>query len=110
LGWELHHPIEMQNTIFDLLMEAGKEFDGIRPFGIRAMGTMAAGEILPAEQAFDQPSSFSRIVSEAGTRGRPGIVMISPQITTTKPAPPTGAPRAPAGEARSARRAGSDRS
>ena len=23
LGWELHHPIEMQNYIFDLLMEAG---------------------------------------------------------------------------------------
>ena len=40
LGWELHHPIEMQNTIFDLVMEAGREF-GIRPFGIRAMMSMA---------------------------------------------------------------------
>jgi dimethylglycine dehydrogenase len=40
LGWELHHPIEMQNTIFDLLMDAGREF-GIRPFGIRAMMSMA---------------------------------------------------------------------
>lgn len=40
LGWELHHPIEMQNTIFDLLMAAGREF-GIRPFGIRAMTAMA---------------------------------------------------------------------
>ncbi|MEO9873750.1 MAG: aminomethyltransferase family protein, partial [Anderseniella sp.] len=40
LGWELHHPIEMQNLIFDLVMEAGEEF-GIKPFGIRAMGTMA---------------------------------------------------------------------
>ena len=30
----------MQNTIFDLLMEAGKEF-GIRPFGIRAMLALA---------------------------------------------------------------------
>ncbi|MDQ0324478.1 dimethylglycine dehydrogenase [Rhodopseudomonas julia] len=39
LGWELHHPIEMQNTIFDLLMQAGEEF-GIKPFGIRAMDTM----------------------------------------------------------------------
>jgi dimethylglycine dehydrogenase len=39
LGWELHHPIEMQNTIFDLVMEAGAEF-GIRPFGIRAMDCM----------------------------------------------------------------------
>jgi dimethylglycine dehydrogenase len=39
LGWELHHPIEMQNTIFDLLMEAGREF-GIRPFGIRSMDSL----------------------------------------------------------------------
>jgi dimethylglycine dehydrogenase len=40
LGWELHHRIEVQNTIFDLVMEAGKEF-GIKPFGIRAMTAMA---------------------------------------------------------------------
>jgi dimethylglycine dehydrogenase len=40
LGWELHHPIETQNTIFDLLFEAGKEF-GVKPFGIRAMLALA---------------------------------------------------------------------
>ncbi len=40
LGWELHHPIEQQNAIFDALMEAGVEF-GIKPFGIRAMTAMA---------------------------------------------------------------------
>jgi len=39
LGWELHHPIEMQNTIFDLLFEAGAEFD-LKPFGIRAMDSL----------------------------------------------------------------------
>ncbi len=39
LGWELHHPIEMQNTIFDLVMEAGQEFD-LKPFGIRAMDSL----------------------------------------------------------------------
>lgn len=39
LGWELHHPIEMQNTIFDLVMDAGRPF-GIKPFGIRAMDSM----------------------------------------------------------------------
>ncbi len=39
LGWELHHPIEMQNTIFDLLLEAGRAFD-LKPFGIRAMDSM----------------------------------------------------------------------
>jgi len=36
LGYELHHPIEMQNYIFDKLMEAGKAA-GIRPYGIKAM-------------------------------------------------------------------------
>ena len=40
LGWELHHPIEQQNYIFDQIMAAGAEF-GIKPFGIRAMTAMA---------------------------------------------------------------------
>jgi dimethylglycine dehydrogenase len=40
LGYELHHPIEMQNTIFDLLMQAGKPH-GIRLYGIKAMLSMA---------------------------------------------------------------------
>jgi dimethylglycine dehydrogenase len=40
LGWELHHPIEQQNYIFDAVMAAGQEY-GIRPFGIRAMLSMA---------------------------------------------------------------------
>jgi dimethylglycine dehydrogenase len=39
LGYELHHPIEMQNAIFDALMEAGAPF-GIKPFGIRAMDSL----------------------------------------------------------------------
>jgi dimethylglycine dehydrogenase len=39
LGYELHHPIEMQNTIFDALMEAGAPF-GVKPFGIRAMDSL----------------------------------------------------------------------
>jgi dimethylglycine dehydrogenase len=39
LGYELHHPIEMQNYVFDALMEAGAPF-GIKPFGIRAMDSM----------------------------------------------------------------------
>lgn len=40
LGWEFHHPIEQQVALFDLLMEAGKEF-GIRPYGIKAMSSMS---------------------------------------------------------------------
>ena len=39
LGYELHHPIEMQNAIFDALMEAGAPF-GLKPFGIRAMDSL----------------------------------------------------------------------
>ena len=39
LGYELHHPIEMQNYIFDALMAAGAPF-GIKPFGIRAMDSL----------------------------------------------------------------------
>ncbi len=39
LGFEIHHPIEMQNYIFDKLMAAGADF-GIKPFGIRAMDSL----------------------------------------------------------------------
>ena len=39
LGWELHHPIEMQNYIFDLLFRTGKPFD-LKPFGIKAMDSL----------------------------------------------------------------------
>ena len=39
LGFEVHHPIEMQNYIFDRLMAAGAPM-GIKPFGIRAMDSL----------------------------------------------------------------------
>ncbi len=39
LGWEIHHPMEMQNHIFDTLMEAGRDL-GLKPFGIRAMDAL----------------------------------------------------------------------
>ncbi len=35
LGWELHHPMEMQNHLFDALMAAGAPH-GLRPVGARA--------------------------------------------------------------------------
>jgi dimethylglycine dehydrogenase len=35
LGWELHHPIEMQNHLFDLLEQAGREH-GLALVGARA--------------------------------------------------------------------------
>ena len=40
LGWEFHHPIEQQNALFDLLMDAGKPL-GIRPYGIKAMSSLS---------------------------------------------------------------------
>lgn len=35
LGWELHHPMEMQNYLWDLLMGAGAKH-GLKPVGARA--------------------------------------------------------------------------
>ena len=39
LGWEIHSPIEVQNHIFDALMDAGQDL-GLKPFGIRAMDSL----------------------------------------------------------------------
>ena len=39
LGWELHHPIEYQNHLYDAIMDAGAEFD-IGLVGMRAMDSM----------------------------------------------------------------------
>jgi dimethylglycine dehydrogenase len=55
LGWELHHPIEMQNYIFDELIKAGAEFD-IKPFGIRAMDCMRLEKsyrLIPREMSIE---------------------------------------------------------
>jgi dimethylglycine dehydrogenase len=68
LGWEIHHPIEMQNYIFDTLMEAGAEFD-IKPFGIRAMTSMAlekSYKLIPRELSVEYSayeSGLDRFIS-----------------------------------------------
>jgi dimethylglycine dehydrogenase len=68
LGWEIHHPIEMQNYIFDLLMDAGAEFE-IKPFGIRAMTSMAlekSYKLIPRELSVEYSayeSGLDRFVS-----------------------------------------------
>ena len=68
LGWEIHHPIEMQNYIFDRLMEAGAEFE-IKPFGIRAMTSMAlekSYKLIPRELSVEYAafeSGLDRFVS-----------------------------------------------
>src|SRR5262249_999694 len=39
LGWELHHPIEHQNALFDALTEAGHAY-GLAVVGARAVGSL----------------------------------------------------------------------
>jgi len=81
LGWELHHPIEMQNTIFDLIMDAGQEFD-IRPFGIRAMDSMRLEKsyrLIPRELSIEYSaleSGLDRFVhpNKGDFIGRDGLV------------------------------------
>ncbi len=68
LGWELHHPIEMQNYLFDLLFEAGAEFD-LKPFGIKAMDSMRlekSYKLIPREMSIEYSaleSGLSRFIS-----------------------------------------------
>jgi dimethylglycine dehydrogenase len=68
LGWEIHHPIEMQNYIFDKLMEAGAEFE-IKPFGIKAMTLMAlekSYKLIPRELSVEYnafESGLDRFIS-----------------------------------------------
>ena len=63
LGWEFHHPIEMQTYIFDKLMEAGAEF-GIKPFGIRAMLSMSVEKsyrLIPREMSIEYNANESAL-------------------------------------------------
>jgi dimethylglycine dehydrogenase len=81
LGWEIHHPIEMQNYIFDTLMAAGAEFQ-IKPFGIRAMTAMAlekSYKLIPRELSIEYnalESGLDRFVSmkKPAYKGRDGIM------------------------------------
>lgn len=55
LGWEFHVPVEQQVRLFDLLMAAGKEF-GIRPYGIKAMSSLAVEKsyrLIPRELSIE---------------------------------------------------------
>lgn len=63
LGWELHHPIEMQNYIFDEVMKAGEEFN-IKPFGIRAMDSMRLEKsyrLIPREMSIEYSAMESAL-------------------------------------------------
>ncbi len=80
LGWELHHPIEYQNHIFDTLFIKGKDLN-IKPFGIRAMDTLRLeksyrlpGKELSIEYAALE-SGLDRFISEnkGDFKGRNGL-------------------------------------
>ncbi len=81
LGWEIHHPIEMQNYIFDKLMAAGAAHN-IKPFGIRAMTAMAiekSYKLIPRELSIEYAaleSGLNRFVSfkKPAFHGREGLL------------------------------------
>jgi len=71
LGWELHHPIEKMEALYDSLMEAGVEY-GIANFGTYAMnslrmekaykgwGSELTTEITPIEAGLERFVDFSK--------------------------------------------------
>ena len=71
LGWELHHPIEMQNHLFDQLMAAGEKH-GLKLVGgraqnwlrqeksYRAFGTELGRDATPLEAALDRFVDLSK--------------------------------------------------
>ena len=81
LGWEIHHPIEMQSYIFDKLMAAGAVHN-IKPFGIRAMTAMAiekSYKLIPRELSIEYAaleSGLDRFVSfkKPAFHGREGLL------------------------------------
>ncbi len=71
LGWELHHPIEMQNYLFDLLLAAGEKH-GLKLVGgraqnwlrqeksYRAFGTELGRDATPLEAGLDRFVDLSK--------------------------------------------------
>ncbi|QFU07719.1 4-methylaminobutanoate oxidase (formaldehyde-forming) [Rhodobacteraceae bacterium THAF1] len=71
LGWELHHPVEMQNHLFDRLMEVGEKH-GLQPVGVRAQnwlrqeksyrafGTELGRDATPLEAGLDRFVDMSK--------------------------------------------------
>ncbi|UWQ22254.1 FAD-dependent oxidoreductase [Jannaschia sp. W003] len=93
LGWELHHPIEMQNYLFDRLMEAGERHD-LRLVGARAQnwlrqeksyrafGTELGRDATPLEAGLDRFVDLSKdfhgkaAMQETGIRSRCVTVLV----------------------------------
>jgi dimethylglycine dehydrogenase len=93
LGWELHHPIEMQCHLWDRLMEAGAPH-GLRPVGARAQnwlrqeksyrafGTELGRDATPLEAGLDRFVDLSKAFTgrqamlDTGIRARCVTVLI----------------------------------
>lgn len=82
LGFELHHPIEMQNYIFDQIIESGAEFD-LKPFGIRAMDSMRLEKsyrLIPREMSIEYSAlesgleRFVRLTDERDFIGKQALL------------------------------------
>ncbi len=81
LGWEIHHPIEYHNHVFDVLEEAGRPF-GMRLVGMRAMnwlrleksyrgwGTELSKEVTAWESGLDR---FIRLDKNSDFVGRAAL-------------------------------------
>ena len=73
-GWEIHHPIEMQNYIFDRLFDAGG--DDLKPFGIRAMDSMRlekSYKLIPRELSVEYSAYESGLGRFIGLK-KPGFL------------------------------------
>lgn len=81
LGWEVHHPIEYHNHIFDVLEEAGRPFDmklaGMRAMNwlrleksYRALGTELSKEVTAWESGLDR---FVRLDKDGDFLGRKAL-------------------------------------
>ena len=109
LGWELHHPIEMQNYLFDLLFEAGRSLD-LKPIRYQGDGLPAPRKILPPSSAAKCPlnmppwnpastasSAPIKAILSAATPSLPGSAAVSltassPSRCTALPMPTPAAP------------------
>ena len=93
LGWELHHPIEMQNYLWDQLMKAGEKH-GMKPVGARAQnwlrqeksyrafGTELGRDATPLEAGLDRFVDLSKdfhgkaAMVETGVRSKCVTVLV----------------------------------
>ena len=87
LGWELHHPIEMQNYIFDELLRVGADYE-LKAFGIRAMDSLRLEKsyrLIPREMSIEYSAlesgldRFVKLDKEHDFVGKEGLLAWQPK-------------------------------